>query len=478
MMRKQSVLLAALVLAACGTIPPTHTPLPSGDFKNASLGNYSTEPAVQAFWRTFDDALLDELIHKAIAANLDLRVADARLRQSRAVERQSQFDLVPRITASADYVDSKSSSASLGGLSALVPSGLSLRSKTYGVSLDGSWEVDLFGRVRSNVRGRAADREAAFADLHAARVSVTSEVARVYFSLRGTNARLAVARESAASQQQSVDLTRVRKDVGAGSQLDVASAVGQLQTTIATIPLLDAQQQVYIYQLAVLLGESPSQFSDARLLEQKPTAVPALVSVGDATQWLRRRPDIRAAEARVASAAADVGVSVASLFPRVNLIGSIGRSARTPSGLHDSDSETWSWGPSISWAALDIPRLLYQVKYQRARRDESAALYEKAVLQALQETESSLVQYSRARERESALEAADAASREASDLARAKYEAGAADFLSVLVAERNQLQASDLLAQARTDTGTFLVAVYKALGVGWDANEAGQQLRR
>jgi len=353
-----------------------------------------------------------------------------------------------------------------------------LTSNTYEVALNGSWEVDLFGRVRSNVSGRSAEREAALADLHAARVSVTSEVARVYFSLRGVNARLAVAQESAASQQQSVDLTQVRKDVGAGSQLDVASAVGQLQTTIATIPLLEAQQQVYVYQLAVLLGESPSQFSDPKLLEQKPTGVPALVSVGDATQWLRRRPDIRAAEARVAAAAADVGVSVASLFPRVNLLGSIGRSAPSGSGLRDAGNETWSWGPSISWAALDIPRLLYEVKYRQARRDESAALYEKTVLQALQETESALVQYSRAHEREAALEAADAASREASDLARAKYEAGAADFLSVLVAERNQLQASDQLAQARTDTATYLVAVYKALGVGWDANEAGQQLQR
>src|SRR5262245_10911973 len=123
---KQGILLAAVALAACGTVPPTHTPLPSGDFKNASLGNFSTEPAVQAFWRTFDDPLLDDLVDKAIAANLDLRAADARLHQSRAREREAQFDLVPKITASASYSEARSSSASLGGLSALVPSGVSL----------------------------------------------------------------------------------------------------------------------------------------------------------------------------------------------------------------------------------------------------------------------------------------------------------------------------------------------------------------
>jgi len=134
---KQSVLFAAIALTACGTVPPTHTPLPSGNFKNAALDSYSTEPAVQAFWRTFNDPLLDDLVQKAITANLDLRAAEARLRQSRAIERQSQFDLVPKITASAGYTQARSSSASLGGLSALVPQGVSLTSNTYEVALNG-----------------------------------------------------------------------------------------------------------------------------------------------------------------------------------------------------------------------------------------------------------------------------------------------------------------------------------------------------
>jgi multidrug efflux system outer membrane protein len=449
-------------LAGCASVPKSSVSSPA-KFANAEEGPYSSAAAVQAYWRSFDDQRLTDLVDRALVANRDLRAAQARLRQSRSLANQSRFDFGPTGSLTVDHLTTKI------GTTAAVTS--------YGALPAASWEIDLFGRVRNSVRGRSADAEAALADMHAARVTVTSETARVYFQLRGATARLAVARANAENQRQSVALTQARFEEGAGSELDLQRARTQLQTTLATVPQLMTQQKQLLYQLAVLLGESPSSFVAPDLLEVQEVKLPELVSVGDPTMWLRRRPDIRRAEARLASSAAAAGVSISNLFPRVSLTAqAIVRGAPDVGSLTEAAYQTTQWGPSLSWAVLNIPKLLLDVSVQRARRDESLANYEQTVLNALSETETSLVSYSNSRQRVAELEAAATASKRAEELSRIRFDAGAADFLSVLDAQRTQLQVADQLAQSYADRATALITVYKALGVGWDEAEAGRQL--
>lgn len=462
-----SIVGAAVGVTACATIPSTTVNAPT-QFVNAKVEPYSSEPVVRAFWRSFEDPRLDELIAQALVANRDLRAAEARVRQSRALASQSRLDFGPTGTLTIDRLKTTGSFA-LG----VIPG------TTYDAVANAGWEIDLFGRVRNSVLGRSADAEAALADLHGVRVTVASETARVYFQLRGTSSRLAVAQASAENQRQSLDVTQARFEEGAGSELDLQRARTQLQTTLGTIPQLETLQRQLLYQLAVLLGISPSEFEPGDLLEPADLHMPELVPVGDAAAWMRRRPDIRRAEARLASAAAAAGVSVSTLFPRVSLTGTLRAvGAEQASDLTDSALRITQWGPSLTWGVLNIPRMLYDVANQRARRDESLASYEQTVLNALSETESALIAYDKSRQREAELNAAVIASSRAEELSRVRFTAGAADFLSVLDAQRTQLQVADQLAQSHTDRATALIAVYKALGVGWDASEAGVQLRR
>lgn len=460
-----SFLLVALAasVAGCASMPKSSVTAPE-QFASAAVEPYSSEPVVQAFWKSFDDERLDELVDRALQANRDLRAAEARLRQARSLATQSKFDFGPTGSLTVDHLKTT------GGL---------LPGTSYGALGTASWEIDLFGRVRNTVRGRSADREASLADLHGVRVTVASETARVYFQLRGSSARLAVARANADNQRQSLQLTLARFEEGAGSELDLQRARTQLQTTLATVPLLETQQRQLLYQLAVLIGEVPSAFDAPDLLEVRDLTLPELVPAGNVSDWLRRRPDIRRAEARLASAAAAAGVSLATVFPRVSLTGTARVSgAEKFSDLTDEALRTTQFGPSLTWAVLNIPKLLLDVSTQRARRDESLATYEQTVLSALADTETALTSYRNSRQREAELESASVASRRAEELSRIRFTEGAADFLSVLDAQRTQLQVADQLAQSHTDRATALISVYKALGVGWDVEEAATQLQK
>lgn len=445
-------------LAGCASNPPASAIKTAATFANSDADTYAAEPVVQAFWRTFDDLTLNDLIARALHANRDLRAAEARLRQSRALSNQSKTDFLPSGGASLQYAEVRA----FGGPVA----------RNYLGNAQAQWEADVFGRIRYGVSARSADARAAVADVHAALVTVTSETARVYFQLRGVITRLGVARVSAENQTQSMELTQARYEEGAGSELDLQRARAQLRSTLATIPTLEAQRQQLLNQLAVLLGETPGQLSLPEVANVDAISMPELAAVGDPQEWMRRRPDIRRAEARLASAAAAAKVSIASLFPKVTLNALATSSAPDAGGALDKAHSTLIWGPTLSWAVLSIPRLLYDVSTQRARRDESLAVYEQTVLNALAETESALAAYRFSRQRMAELEAANEAGARSEELARVRYEAGAADFLSVLDAQRTQLQIADQLAQSRADRATALIAVYKSLGIGWDLQDA------
>jgi multidrug efflux system outer membrane protein len=459
------IVLAAVAAALAGcAVGPNYvkpdTPV-APQFQGARNDVFSPQDAQAKFWTQFGDATLDRLVDDALAANHDLRIALGNLVEARAERREAQFDLVPTVTASGGYTKERFSQAQSLTSQAL-------DAQFYDAGFDAFWELDLFGRVRRNLEARHAEVQSAQANLRDAQVSVTAEVARSYFELRGEQTQLAVARRNVDNQRETLQLAQARLDAGRATQLDTSRAQAQLSATLSTIGPLEAAVARSIHRLAVLTGREPNALNALLEPEQELPELPRITAVGDPAGLLRRRPDIRVAERQLAASTALVGVAIGDLFPKVTFVGNFSYSAPQVSAFGESSSRGYLIGPSISWAALDLGRVRAQVAASRARADVALAGYERTVLRALEETEDALVTH--ARTRDSLKEATDAAaaSATAARIARVRYEGGLVDFLDVLDAERTQLADEDRLAQSRTDAATSLVAVYKALGGGWE----------
>lgn len=467
--------LAAAMLAGCAVGPDYRQPDGVGGAPvAASFVNDSTTGAADAdesrlanFWTLFGDRQLDDLVNEALVHNHDLRIAIANLRAVRALRQQSVFDLFPTVTADGSYVHALESQAQLPGVARSAREGDSVSA-----GFDASWELDFFGRVRRKVEAATADEAASAAGVNDAQVSIVAEVARNYCVLRGLQSQLSVAERNAENQKQVLALTQVRLEAGRGNELDTARAESQLRTTEATIPPLHAAIATTLYRLAVLTGRQPGALDAALVAPQPLPEVVAPTTIGSPAALLRRRPDVRIAERNLAASTARIGVAVGDLFPRVTFIGVIGYNARSVGDLGRAGSETYSFGPSISWAAFDLGRVAERIRQARAQNESQLAAYERTVLTALEETEGALVSYHETRERAVRLAAAASASEKAERLARQRFEAGLIDFLSVLQAESDLLAAQNAVAQTETDLATATIAIYKALGGGWDARSA------
>jgi outer membrane protein, multidrug efflux system len=456
---------AAFTLSSGCAVGPDYAPPKSqtdAQFLNMSASAFSPDDARPDFWSLFADPMLSDLVQAALAENKDIDRARANLRASRAGTRLTGFDSWPTVTAQATHLHLRLSEQQAPGLS-----GPALERDEIEAGFDASWELDLFGRVRRGREAARADEQAASAQLRDAQVTVTGEVARNYFVLRGLQEQLAVAERNAVNQEQTLGITRARLDAGRGTELDRSRAEAQWKTTLASIPPLRSSIATTAYRLAVLTGRTPEALASQLAVTQPMPALPEINAIGTPDALLRRRPDIRAAERALASSTARIGVAVGDLFPRVNLIGSVGYSAAKVDGLGDPQTNFHSYGPSISWAAFDLGRVRARIDIAEAQTQAALATYESTVLNALEETEGALITYGAAQSRRATLQEAAAASTRAADLARQRFEGGLADFLNVLEAERDMLAAQDSLAQSRTQTATSLVAVYKALGGGW-----------
>jgi multidrug efflux system outer membrane protein len=463
-MRKLTGIIAVSALAACAVGPNYQRPATPLDahFVNATQPGFAEDASIERYWTRFADPVLSSLVEDAVAHNTDLRAATANLQASRAVRRLAGFDLFPTGTLKGGYTRNLYSEQQLPGVDSQDREFDSAQG-----AFEGLWELDLFGRVRRNVEAARADVGVSLANLQDGRVSIIAEVARNYVVLRGLQDQLALTNRNADNQLSSLRLTRTRLDAGRGNQLDTARAEAQWQTTLASVPTLQAAIATTTYRLSVLTGRQPAALSD-RLAPQPLPELPALNSIGTPEQLLRRRPDIRAAEQRLAGATARIGVAVGDLFPRVTITGTFGYVAPTFGEFGQSDAKSYSVGPSITWAAFDLGRVRARIGSARAQTDAALAAYEGAVLNALETTEDALISYGRSQSRRDALQLAAAASDKAADLARQRFEGGLIDFLEVLDAERTALSAELLLSQSRTDAATSLVAVYKAVGAGWD----------
>jgi outer membrane protein, multidrug efflux system len=271
------------------------------------------------------------------------------------------------------------------------------------------------------------------------------------------------------NQRDTLKLANVLLDAGRGTELDTSRAQAQLSGTLGTIGPLEAAVARSIHRLSVLIGREPGALRAELAPAKDLPPLPTMTAVGNPSDLLRRRPDIRIAERQLAGATARVGIAIADIFPRVTFVGNLGSVSSTYDGLGDSGNDAWRIAPGISWAALDLGRVKARIGASRARSEGALLNYEQTVLRALEDTEDSLVTYARARDRLVHDQAAVTASGTASRLARLRYENGSSDFLQVLDAERIQLQSEDRLARSRTEAATSLIAVYKALGGGWES---------
>ncbi|NKF21351.1 efflux transporter outer membrane subunit [Solimonas marina] len=456
---------AALALAACTAGPNYQTPQLPAAHADVDTAVYDDADPAPQFWSVFHDDELDSLETRALAANHDLRIALANLNQARALRRETRLDYLPTVTASAGYTKSQLSADQEPGYTRD-----QRKSELYDGHFDAFWELDFFGRVRRENEAADASEQALTADLRAAQVSVAAEVARTYFELRGAQARYAVAIGNADNQRGTLRYTEARLQYGRGTEFDEQRALAQLTTTQARVPDMKIAIANAMHRLAVLCGLPPEALQAELAPAQNLPPLPRLVHIGEPEDLLRRRPDVAAAERRLAAATAEIGVATADYFPRVTFTGEVGFSVAHMSSVGDGGSDMYAIGPSISWAAFDLGRVHARVAQRRAAAEGAEAQYEQAVLRALEETSNTLNAYGQYRHKLDLLQQSADASGRAVQLARARFEAGAADFIDVLDAERSQLDAEDQLAQARTDTATSLVALYKSLGGGWQAD--------
>lgn len=457
---------ALLLLAAGCTVGPDYR-APEPDLPGAfatGAGIAAPGPAGipdAAWWQGFNDPVLTTLINRAAAENRDLRIAIANLRASRSVITSGQLSRLPIITAEGSVTREKQSS--------VAGNPFALDDDFYDAGFDASWEIDLLGRSRRSIEALKADFESEQALYRDTLRSVIAEVARTYVQLRGTQYRLLVARNNTRNQEETYELTQALLDGGRGTDLDIARAQAQLETTRASTGSLEAAEVDAINRLAVLAGGRPDEFR--WLLENAADLPrpPELLAINDPAGMLRRRPDVRSAERQLAAATARTGAAMGDYFPRIELTGSAGWRGTSLSDIGDSAAERYAFGPRITWAFLDLGRVRAQVKINDARTEAALANWEKSVLGALEEADSALNRYSRSLESAERLRIAAAASSKAADLARLRYKNGADSFLTVLDAERRLLEAEDLQAAAETDASLAAVAVYKAMGGGWEA---------
>lgn len=462
-----ALMVAALLLAGCTSVGQDYRAprmdLPQG-WHTAPAGIRAAAGAERLrWWAQLGDPLLSALIGQALVANLDIKTAQAVLREARARQRLAEADLAPILGASA--VVTRSLPA--GGAS----------SSLYRADLDASWEADIFGGIGRAIEAARADAMSAEARLKDIQVSIAAEVALNYVGLRTLQRRLAIARANLASQSETMQLADWRVQAGLASSVELEQARSNREQTAAQIPALETARAQTAYALAVLLGESPGAL-DARLATQTADLpeIPQELVIGIPADTIRQRPDLRAAEAKLMAETARTGVAIADLYPALRLSGSLGVEALSLGALGGPDTLVRSLAAGVTGTLFDGGRLRARVEVQEAVQEQALVAYRASVLSALAEVENALVELENSRLRQQSLVRATAAASIAAQLAGERYRGGLIDFQTVLDTERTQRLLQDSLANAEGDRVTALVRLYKALGGGWpDAAQGGQE---
>lgn len=468
-----TIILTVVFAQGCTVGPDFKSPQTKSPEKwtgSAGLeGTGSADNVLVQWWTEFNDPNLTSLIKRSIQSNLDLRQAEERLRQARAQGGVVGAAFWPTVTANSSLTRSRSTSPSNDPNNSR---GFNVNHQnSFKAGLDASWELDIFGGTRRSIESAQADVEAAVYDRRDVLVTLTSEVATNYINLRGYQQEILIARKNLKSQQESAEIVRKRFEGGFVSALDVANAEAQVATTLSQIPTIDTSARQAIYSIAVLLGQQPESMIEELSLSSSIPVTPPEVPVGLPSEMLRRRPDIRKAEAQIHSATAQIGVATADLFPKFSLTGNLNFNAANPHTLK-WDTRSWSIGPTASWEIFNAGRVSANIEVQKALQQQSVLTYQQTVLTALQDVENALVAYSNEHQRNTALIDSVVANRKAVELSTKLYAEGQTEFLTLLDAQRSLYSSEDSLVQSNKSLSTNLIALYKALGGGWseDAN--------
>src|SRR5499425_194729 len=467
-----------LFAAGCAVGPNYQNPdlpVPSTWIEAQQKGVQVRPTELTRWWTSFNDPLLDSLIERAVQSNLDLRIAEARIREARGARVLAAAGFWPTVNVSSAYSWNRASGNAIGsptqngGAVAAAPSNAKLEQNFYQTGFDASWEIDVFGGVRRSVEAADATLQATVEDRRDVLVTLLGEVARNYIDLRGFQRRLAVARDNLKTQQDTLELTQVRFQAGLASDLDVAQQEAQVDTTASQIPTLESSLKQAAYALDVLLALQPGALWDELAKETEIPVLPPEVLVGLPSDLLRRRPDIRRAERQLAAATAQVGAATADLFPKFFLAGVAGLQSISASDWISGGSRFWSIGPRITWPVFDAGKIRANIEIRNAQQEQALTLYEKSVLTALGDVETALVNYANEQVRYRSLTDAVAANRRAVAMANELYIRGLNDFLNVLDTQRSLYVTENELTQSQATMASNLVALYKALGGGWES---------
>lgn len=464
--------MALALLPACALVGPDYQP-PAAKVPNAFSHRVGPQqPADDAtllkWWEIFGDPVLNSLVQRAVQGNLDLKTAYARVREARHLLGVALGRVMPAVDGSGQATRQRTSE------NTGVPGGVV--GTSYSLQMDASWEIDLFGRIRRSIEAARADFQASEEDRRDALITLYAEVARVYLEVRTAQVRLITTAENIASQKEVLALTQARFRNGLASALDVAQAEQVLAGTEAEVPPIRIDLAQNLSALAVLLGQPPGSL-DQELAAPGLVKVPQhIAAIGVPADLLRRRPDIRAAERRVAAQSARVGVATADLYPSFTIFGTIGLSATDSGDLFTSGSRFFSVGPGFSWNLFQGGAIRSQIRAADARLEQALLEYQQTVLGALSEVENALVSHEQLRLQTSILQRAVLAARRTLKLSVSLYKEGLADFQSVLDAQRTLFESSDQLVQVTGSAAGALVKLYKALGGGWrvPAKTSGQ----
>lgn len=456
---------------------PQETPLKEAGGTDQPEGPRSIvtdKPAQLAqWWSVFNDPTLNSLIDRAIDNNLDLKIATSRVREARALRGAAGAGLYPSVDAVGEYNRTRSSDNLVsGGGSGGSGGGFGGGERDlYRAGLDASWEIDVFGAVRREIEAADASLEAVIEGRNDTLVTLLAEVSRNYAEARGFQRRLEVARSSVRVQDETVQVAQARLNAGISGELEVAQARALLESRRALIPVITTSYRAAIYRLAVLLGQAPgsleSELAGASPIPPPPGEIP----VGLPSDVLRRRPDVRAAERNLAATNARIGIAEADLYPRFSLTGSFGFEAEESGDLFDWDSRSWFVGPTVRWRVFDAGRIRRQIEAAGARYEQQLYTYDRTVLGALEEVENRLTAFAQEQSRRESLARATVANQRAVDLSNDLYRAGIRDFLNVLDSQRALYDSQDALVQSEIQVTTNLIALYKALGGGWEAGD-------
>lgn len=464
------LLASLLLLGGCAPVGPDYVAPKTTvsakwiePLKGGLIGSDMDPNILAEWWTTFNDPELSSLVQRAVRSNLDVKQAQARIREERARRAIAEAPMFPTLNFSGSEKWAHSSENT----------GTGKTTNLYSSSFDSSWEIDVFGGIRRSIEAAQDDLEASQENLHDVLVTLVSEVAINYVEVRTLQAQLETVNKNLAAQQETYQLTLWGQESGLTDALSVEQAKYNLESTRSEIPSLHTRLEEAMNRIAVLLGEQPGNVHKELAAAKSIPHVPQTVAVGIPADILRRRPDIRQAERELAAQTARIGVATAELYPSFSLTGSIGVEAlsahKFTRNLGSRDGYSWSGGSGVNWALFQGGAIRQNIKVQTALQEQALANYETTVLTALEEVENAIVAYADEQDRANTLQQAAQAAQSAAVLAEYYFRAGLADFSSVLDAQRSQLSFQNQLVQSKGAVISNLVRLYKALGGGWQS---------